>query len=149
MAAEMANLEAIRELAVKAKFPAAKHQAETAHARLRHGFPSKRNSQGRVLNKVLKRHCENRFATEKAVLERKREAMRKQKQNTLKIRALKAKRDAEKRCAAKEKAEQEKTTKMLSKHWTLSTIQGHEAGKNNIRLDILQRLKLGSRDLPE
>ena len=54
MAAEMANLEAIRELAVKAKWPAAKHQAETALARLR------RNSQGQIVNRVLKMHCENR-----------------------------------------------------------------------------------------
>ena len=41
MAAEMAKLEAIRELAVKAKLPAAKLQAETALARLWHGFGSK------------------------------------------------------------------------------------------------------------
>ena len=38
---------------------------------------------------------------------------------------------------------------MLSKHWSLATIQGHEAGKKNNRLDMLERLKLGSRDLPE
>ena len=61
MAVEMANLETIRVLAVKAKLPAAQDQAETTLARLRHGCSSKRNSQGQVLNKVLKRHCENRF----------------------------------------------------------------------------------------
>ena len=38
MAAEMANLEAIRELAVNGKLPAAAQQAETALARLGHGF---------------------------------------------------------------------------------------------------------------
>ena len=92
---------------MKAKLPAAQHSAETPLARLRHGSVSKRDSQGQVLNKVLKRHCENRFATEKTVLARKREAMRKQKQHALKIRALKAKRKPENRCVAKGHAEKD------------------------------------------
>ena len=82
-------------------------------------------------------------------MERKREAMRIQKHNVLKIRLLKAKGKAEKECVAKEKAEKDKKAKMLSKHWSLVAIQGHEAGKKKNRLDMLERLKLGSPDLPE
>ena len=82
-------------------------------------------------------------------MERKREAMHKQKHNALKIRAPKAKRKAEKECVAKEKAEKDNKTKMLSKHWSLAAVQGHEAGKKKSRLDMLERLELGSRDLPE
>ena len=149
LAAEMANLEAIRELAEKARLPAAAQQAETALARLRHGFRSKRSSQGQVVNRVLKRHCENRFRAEAAKLERKREAMRKQKHNALKIRALKAKAKAEKECVAKAKAEKDKKANMLSKHWSLGAVQGHEPGKKKNRLDMLERMKLGSPDLPE
>ena len=124
-------------------------QAEIALTRFRKGFCSKRSSQGQVVNRVLKRHCENRFRKEAAELERKREAMRKQKHNALKIRALKAKRKAEKECVAKENAEKDNKAKMLSKHWNLEAVQGQEAGKKKNRLDMLERLKLGSPDLPE
>ena len=71
------------------------------------------------------------------------------KRNALKIRALKAKRKAEKECVANEKAYNDNTTKMLSTHWSLAAVQGDEAWKKNNRLDMLERLKLGSRDLPE
>ena len=51
-------------------------------------------------------------------------------------------------CGERKGREGEKT-KMLSKHWSSATIHGHVAGKKKNRLDMLERLKLGSRDLPE
>ena len=104
------------------------------------------------MNRVLRRYCETRFQCEVEKLKAVREADRKRRQTDGIARALRAKKrkiDAEKKerqNAAKEELERQR--EKLSKAYRLEDVQGDDKVSKKNRLDLLERLKLGSPALP-